>query len=128
MHLGTHSGMPAGPAASCPPAHCRIEGATHTAGGGGGGREAVSTDTTLTPTPSEMLLVAHGRDDGQSVCDRRWLAIYCCCCLAKSATVATLQKLPRGLGHNLLLQVSTLSSSKMESSETDFFDFFDHPK
>ena len=30
--------------------------------------------------------------------------------------------LPRGLGHNLLVQLSCLSSSKMEISETDFFD------
>ena len=30
--------------------------------------------------------------------------------------------LPRGLGHNLLLQFSSLSSSKMEISEIDFFD------
>ena len=30
--------------------------------------------------------------------------------------------LPRGLGHNLLMQFSRLSSSKMEISETDFFD------
>ena len=30
--------------------------------------------------------------------------------------------LPRGLGHNLLMQFSILGSSKMESSETDFFD------
>ena len=29
--------------------------------------------------------------------------------------------LPRGLGHNLLMQFSRLSSSKMEISETDFF-------
>ena len=29
---------------------------------------------------------------------------------------------PRGLGHNLLMQFSSLGSSKMESSETDFFD------
>ena len=29
--------------------------------------------------------------------------------------------LPRGLGHNLLMQFSTLYSSKMEISETDFF-------
>ena len=28
----------------------------------------------------------------------------------------------RGLGHNLLMQFSSLSSSKMEISETDFFD------
>ena len=31
-------------------------------------------------------------------------------------------RLPRGLGHNLLVQFSRLSSSKMEISETDFFD------
>ena len=31
-------------------------------------------------------------------------------------------ELPRGLGHNLLMQFSRLSSSKMEISETDFFD------
>ena len=30
--------------------------------------------------------------------------------------------LPRGLGHNLLMQFSSLGSSKMEFSETDFFD------
>ena len=30
--------------------------------------------------------------------------------------------LPRGLGHNLLMQFSRLGSSKMEISETDFFD------
>ena len=30
--------------------------------------------------------------------------------------------LPRGIGHNLLMQFSRLSSSKMEISETDFFD------
>ena len=30
--------------------------------------------------------------------------------------------LPRGLGHNLLLQFSNLGNSKMEISETDFFD------
>ena len=30
--------------------------------------------------------------------------------------------LPRGLGHNLLRQVSSLGSSKIEMSETDFFD------
>ena len=30
--------------------------------------------------------------------------------------------LPRGLGHNLLMQFSGLSSSKMELSETDLFD------
>ena len=30
--------------------------------------------------------------------------------------------LPRGPGHNLLLQFSSLGSSKMEVSETDFFD------
>ena len=30
--------------------------------------------------------------------------------------------LTRGLGHNLLMQLSSLSSSKMELSETDFFD------
>ena len=30
--------------------------------------------------------------------------------------------LPRGLGHNLLMQFSCLGSSKMEISETDFFD------
>ena len=30
--------------------------------------------------------------------------------------------LPRGLGHNLLMQFSSLGSSKMEISETDFFD------
>ena len=30
--------------------------------------------------------------------------------------------LPRGLGHNLLMQFSRLNSSKMEISETDFFD------
>ena len=30
--------------------------------------------------------------------------------------------LPRGLGHNLLMQFSRLSSSKMEISKTDFFD------
>ena len=30
--------------------------------------------------------------------------------------------LPRGLGHNLLMQFSNLGSSKMEISETDFFD------
>ena len=30
--------------------------------------------------------------------------------------------LPRGVGHNLLMQFSRLSSSKMEISETDFFD------
>ena len=30
--------------------------------------------------------------------------------------------LPRGLGYNLLMQFSRLSSSKMEISETDFFD------
>ena len=30
--------------------------------------------------------------------------------------------LPRGLGRNLLMQFSRLSSSKMEISETDFFD------
>ena len=30
--------------------------------------------------------------------------------------------LPRGLGHNLLMQFSCLSSSKMEMFETDFFD------
>ena len=30
--------------------------------------------------------------------------------------------LPRGLGHNLLMQFSSLSSSKMELSEADFFD------
>ena len=30
--------------------------------------------------------------------------------------------LPRGLGHNLLMQFSRLSSSKLEISETDFFD------
>ena len=29
---------------------------------------------------------------------------------------------PRGLGHNLLMQFSSLGSSKMEISETDFFD------
>ena len=29
---------------------------------------------------------------------------------------------PRGLGHNLLMQFSRLSSSKMEILETDFFD------
>ena len=29
---------------------------------------------------------------------------------------------PRGLGHNLLMRFSNLSSSKMETSETDFFD------
>ena len=29
---------------------------------------------------------------------------------------------PRGLGHNLLMQFSTLYSSKMEISNTDFFD------
>ena len=29
---------------------------------------------------------------------------------------------PRGLGHNLLTQFSSLCSSKMEISETDFFD------
>ena len=29
--------------------------------------------------------------------------------------------LPRGLGYNLLMQFSRLSSSKMEISETDFF-------
>ena len=28
---------------------------------------------------------------------------------------------PRGLGHNLLMQFSSLCSSKMEISETDFF-------
>ena len=30
--------------------------------------------------------------------------------------------LPRGLGRNLLMQFSRLNSSKMEISETDFFD------
>ena len=30
--------------------------------------------------------------------------------------------LPRGLGHNLLMQFYSLGSSKMEISETDFFD------
>ena len=30
--------------------------------------------------------------------------------------------LPSGLGHNLLMQFSRLRSSKMEISETDFFD------
>ena len=30
--------------------------------------------------------------------------------------------LPRGIGHNLLMQFSRLGSSKMEISETDFFD------
>ena len=30
--------------------------------------------------------------------------------------------LPRGVGHNLLMQFSRLGSSKMELSETDFFD------
>ena len=30
--------------------------------------------------------------------------------------------LPRGIGHNLLMQFSHLSSSKMEISKTDFFD------
>ena len=30
--------------------------------------------------------------------------------------------LPRGLGHSLLMQFSSLGSSKMEISETDFFD------
>ena len=30
--------------------------------------------------------------------------------------------LPRGLGHNLLMQFFSLGSSKMEISETDFFD------
>ena len=30
--------------------------------------------------------------------------------------------LPSGLGHNLLMQFSRLSSSKLEISETDFFD------
>ena len=30
--------------------------------------------------------------------------------------------LPRGLGHNLLMQFSSLGSSKMEISKTDFFD------
>ena len=30
--------------------------------------------------------------------------------------------LPRGIGHNLLMQFSRLSGSKMEISETDFFD------
>ena len=30
--------------------------------------------------------------------------------------------LPTGLGHNLLIQFSRLGSSKMEISETDFFD------
>ena len=30
--------------------------------------------------------------------------------------------LPRGLGHNLLMQFSSLGSSKMEISESDFFD------
>ena len=30
--------------------------------------------------------------------------------------------LPRGLGRNVLMQFSRLSSSKMEISETDFFD------
>ena len=30
--------------------------------------------------------------------------------------------LPRGLGHNLLMQFSSLGSSKMEFSKTDFFD------
>ena len=30
--------------------------------------------------------------------------------------------LPRGLGHNLLMQFSSLSTSTMEISETDFFD------
>ena len=30
--------------------------------------------------------------------------------------------LPRGLGHNLLMQFSRLGSSKMQISETDFFD------
>ena len=29
--------------------------------------------------------------------------------------------LPKGLGHNLLMQFSSLSSSKMEISETEFF-------
>ena len=30
--------------------------------------------------------------------------------------------LPRGIGHNLLMQFSRLGSSKMEISKTDFFD------
>ena len=30
--------------------------------------------------------------------------------------------LPRGLGHNLLMQFFRLGSSKMENSKTDFFD------
>ena len=30
--------------------------------------------------------------------------------------------LPRGVGHNLLMQFSRLNSSKMELSETNFFD------
>ena len=29
---------------------------------------------------------------------------------------------PKGLGHNLLMQFSTLCSSKIKTSETDFFD------
>ena len=35
---------------------------------------------------------------------------------------------PRGLGHNLLTQLSSFCSPKMENSETDFFLFFDHPQ
>ena len=31
--------------------------------------------------------------------------------------------LPRGLGHNLIMQFSNLGSSKMVISESDFFDF-----
>ena len=34
----------------------------------------------------------------------------------------------RGPGHNLLMQFSSLSTSKMEISGTFFFLIFDHPK
>ena len=32
----------------------------------------------------------------------------------------------KGLGHNVLMQLSALGSSKIEISETDFFLFYDH--
>ena len=45
-----------------------------------------------------------------------------CCCVFRPIWVLGGGRPPRGQGHNLLMQFSTLGSSKMEISETDFFD------
>ena len=36
--------------------------------------------------------------------------------------------LPRGVGHNLLMQLCSRDSSKMKIFETEFFGYSDHPK